>query len=445
MMTEAQRHRVGDLVRGGLLLVGDGYRMRNEELGSTGIPFVRGGDIQDGWINHRTTDHIRPEYAPRVSGKLTQPWDVAFITKGTVGRVGILRPEQPPVVFAPQVAYWRSLDPNRIDRRFLYYLLNGSEFQAALDADKTHGAMVADYVSISQQHDFRLVFPPIDDQRAMVRILGSLDDKIELNRRMNETLEEMARALFKSWFIDFDPVHAKAAGRTPHGMDEATARLFPASFEDPELGTIPKGWRSAPLGDWVEALSGGTPSKSIDAYWNGDIPWISPKAMTSIHVSDSDERVSPEAIGNGTRLAPRGATLVMVRGMGLHSEVRISQAQRDLAFNQDVKALIGKGIDPALLLFALLNAQEDLLGRVESSGHGTGKLPSDILFSRSITMPPERAQALLARPISLFSERIAIARDESHTLASFRDTLLPKLLSGELHIKDAEKFVGQAT
>ena len=140
--------RLGDLVSERALSISDGYRVRNEELGPDGIPFVRGGDIGDGWINTQTVDHIRPELADRVRAKLAYPGDVAFITKGTVGRSGRLRAGQPAVVFAPQVAYWRVLASEVLDSRFLFYLTRSWEFQSALDGVKTHGSMVADYVSI---------------------------------------------------------------------------------------------------------------------------------------------------------------------------------------------------------------------------------------------------------------------------------------------------------
>src|SRR3990172_3126702 len=100
MAGKSREVRLGDLVHQGVLAISDGYRVRNEELGSEGVPFVRGGDIGDGWINTDTEDHIRPEFLDRVRAKLTKPGDAAFITKGTVGRAGRLRPEQPPVVFA---------------------------------------------------------------------------------------------------------------------------------------------------------------------------------------------------------------------------------------------------------------------------------------------------------------------------------------------------------
>jgi type I restriction enzyme S subunit len=321
-----------------------------------------------------------------------------------------------------------ALEPVRkdIDLKFSYYLIKYVGLNHLKDGTSNP--------SLSRDTFGAQVFPipPIDAQRAIAHILGTLDDKIELNRRMNETLEAMARALFKSWFVDFDPVRAKAEGRTPTGMDAETAELFPSELVDSELGPIPKGWTSAALAHWATALSGGTPSKSDPSLWGGELPWISPKVMTSIHADEPDAFVSPAAIGNGTRLTPAGSTLIMVRGMGLHNEVRVSQAIGDVTFNQDVKALVPKAIDPHLLLFAMLDAQPELLGRVESSGHGTGKLPSEILLAHRLVMPSQKVQGCLAAQFAAVNARIQSARSEARSLARLRDELLPRLLSGDL-------------
>src|SRR6266540_1896448 len=103
---------------------------------------------------------------------------------------------------------------------------------------------------------FEIPVPSLHEQRAIARILGALDDKIELNRQMNATLEAIARALFQSWFVDFDPVRAKAEGRAPYGMDAATAALFPDGFEESALGEVPRGWEILPLGDFLNLKRG---------------------------------------------------------------------------------------------------------------------------------------------------------------------------------------------
>jgi len=328
----------------------------------------------------------------------------------------------------------------RLHGRFLYYALQSGPVTRDLHSRSTGTTVLG--VRQTELRRIQIPVPPLRAQRAIAHILGTLDDKIDLNRRMNDTLEAMARALFKSWFVDFDPVRAKAEGRQPSGMDAETAKLFPSEFVESELGEIPKGWTCSPLGDWASALSGGTPSKSNPSLWGGDLPWVSPKVMTSMHADEADDFVTASAVGNGTRIAPLGSTLVMVRGMGLHQEVRVSQARREVTFNQDVKALVPKAIEASLLLFALLNGQEELLGRVESSGHGTGKLPSEILLGHRITLPPISRQKPLAQTFDALNDRIGAARQEARTLAKTRDTLLPQLLSGELDISTIECFAG---
>jgi len=228
--------------------------------------------------------------------------------------------------------------PEAVYPRFLYWLFLTREFNRELFASATGTKIV--HTAPSRMEAFRFRLPSVTQQRYIAGVLDALDDKIELNRKMNETLEAMARALFKSWFVDFDPVRAKMAGRAPFGMDATTAGLF--------------------------------------------------------------------------------------------------------TFNQDVKALVPRYIVPSLLLLALLDAQAELLLKVESSGHGTGKLPSEILLAHPITMPPVDVQHRLSATFDTLLDRIALARQESRTLAELRDLLLPKLLSGELRIREAEKAVEAA-
>ncbi|MEZ5818917.1 MAG: restriction endonuclease subunit S [Hyphomicrobiaceae bacterium] len=131
-------------------------------------------------------------------------------------------------------------------------------------------------------------------------------------------------------------------------------------------------------------LSGGTPSKANPQYWNGLIPWLTPKDMSQYDGVTTDS-VSASAIGNGTRLAPSDALFIAVRGMSLHSEIRIVRAQREMAFNQDIKAIVPRGIDRDFLFFALQSRIPELLAAVEAAGHGTGRLPTDRL--ESLTIP----------------------------------------------------------
>jgi len=443
MAGEWRELRLGDLVAQGALSISDGYRVRNAELGPEGIPFVRGGDIGDGWINTTTTDHIRPEFTDRVRAKLARAGDVAFITKGTVGRAGRLRPGQPAVVFAPQVAYWRVLASDILDSGFLFYLIQSHAFQSALDGVKTHGSMVADYVSISLQHDFAFKFPDIKSQRAIAHILGTLDDKIDLNRRMNETLEAMARALFKSWFVNFDPVRAKAEGRDP-GLPESIAGLFPDNFEDSELGEIPKGWQVKSIGDLADVAGGTTPSTKEPAYWDGGThAWATPKDLSGLAVPvllDTERRITDAGLSQvGSGLLPKGTVLLSSRApIGY-----LAVAEIPVAINQGFIAMLPKtGTSNLFLLLWASVAHEEIVSRA----NGSTFLEISKANFRPISVVTPSADVMykfdqLARPLY---ERIVECARESHTLATLRDALLPKLIAGELRLKDAERLLEEA-
>jgi type I restriction enzyme S subunit len=161
--------------------------------------------------------------------------------------------------------------------------------------------------------------------------------------------------------------------------------------------------------------------------------------MTDIHVSNSDDRVTSAAIGHGTRLAPAGSVLVMVRGMGLHQGVRVSQARRDVTFNQDVKALVPRRISGTYLLFGLLDAASYLFSKVETSGHGTGKLPTVFLEGLNFVVPEGPALLSVIRPLDALNDKIAANHEEAVTLATVRDLLLSRLMSGEIRVTDAER------
>jgi type I restriction enzyme S subunit len=318
---------------------------------------------------------------------------------------------------------------------YLYWLLRTPQYRAYCRSHATGTTNLG-----LAREDF-LAFPasePSSIQLGIADTLTALEDKVELNDQIGATLEAMARALFKCWFVDFEPVRAKMQGRDV-GLPRALAHLLPARLVETERGEIPEGWVAGTVASFSTPFSGGTPSKKDATFWGGEIPWITPKAMTSIHVDDADEYVTGRALGNGTRLVPRGTTLVMVRGMGLHEEVRVSQARRDVAFNQDVKALVPRDIDGTLLLYALLDAQQVLLQRVESSGHGTGRLPTDLLMAHRVTIPQGPLHDALADVLCSLNDRIALAREESRTLTALRDALLPKLISGKLRVNDAGK------
>jgi len=411
-----KNHKIGDLVAARVLKVSDGYRVTNLELGPEGIPFVRGGDIGDGSIDTDTIDRIRPEYSERVRNKLTEPGDVAFITKGTVGRVGFLRADQPPVVFAPQVCYWRVVDKDKIDPRFIFYLLRGAEFQANLDAVKTHGSMVADYVSITDQLNFRLTFPPFAEQHAIAQILGALDDKIELNRRMNETLESLTATVFSKWLAD-NQASLRSIG-TQDLIDQKTL-LINDGYRAKNSELDAEGLPFARAGN----LNNGFDFSGADLLGVNSIPAAGNKVSQPYDsVFTSKGTVGRIAlVMPGTPQFVYSPQLCFWRSQDtqkLHSLV-LHQWMRSREFQRQVDVVKG---------------QTDMADYVNLRDQRRMK----------ITLPWDIDSERIGGQLESLTKKVDLNLRESQTLAALRDTLLPKLLSGEVRVRDAEKVVGEA-
>ena len=221
---------VSELQRDGVLLVEDGnhgeYRPRPDEFVDTGVAFIRAADMDAGRVLFGSAARINETARKRITKGIGVPGDVLLSHKGTVGKVAMVDACAPPFVCSPQTTFWRTLDQARLDRKYLYAFLRSAGFHAQL-ATRAGETDMAPYVSLTSQRGLSVTLPPINIQRAIAHILGTLDDKIELNRRMSETLEAMARALFKSWFVDFDPVRAKHALSKVEGMDGRWRRGSP--------------------------------------------------------------------------------------------------------------------------------------------------------------------------------------------------------------------------
>jgi type I restriction enzyme S subunit len=283
-----------------------------------------------------------------------------------------------------------------------------------------------------------VVAPPRAIQETIAHILGTLDDKIELNRRMNETLEAMVRALFKSWFVDFDPVRAKAQRQAPPGMDPATAALFPSEFQDSELGEIPKGWRVSPIGDVVNVCGGSTPPTKEPKYWDGGIHcWATPKDLSGKQAPvllDTDRRITDGGLAQiSSGLLPAGTLLLSSRApIGY---VAISQVP--VAVNQGFIAMPpGGAVGSAFLLFWVHFNMDQILARAggttfqEISKRNFRPIPLAVPDGGVLAQFSEVAEPILQRIVG--NER------ESRALARIRDLLLPRLLSGELSVAQTE-------
>jgi len=284
---------------------------------------------------------------------------------------------------------------------------------------------------------FVIPLPPLPEQQAIAHILGSLDDKIELNRRMNETLESIARTLFKSWFVDFDPVRAKMEGRQPYGMDAETAALFPDGFEGSILGEIPRGWKIVTLGEVVgineRSLTKDFPYKEIE--------YIDISSVSIGKLEGTTTYTLEIAPSRAKRLVRHGDTIWATVRPNRKSYLFIHTPQDNLVVSTGFAVLTPKSIPPTFLYTWVTTDQfVDYLTYSADGSAYPAVLPSR--FSDAIILLP--ALCVLQKFEQLISpmfSHIFQNNEESQTLATLRDTLLPKLLSGEIRVKDAEKEV----
>jgi type I restriction enzyme S subunit len=250
--------------------------------------------------------------------------------------------------------------------------------------------------------------PDLAGQRSISKILAALDDKIEINGKVSRTCLSLATTLYG----------------------------YASSSES---------WHDLQLKDAGRWYSGGTPSTGNAGFWGGNIPWISAASLRSPWIQTSDRCLTGEGVAHGTRLVPAGSIIFVVRGMSLKSEFRIGLAQREVAFGQDCKAIVARdGVSPHVLLHGLLSRSEEILGLVDEAGHGTGRLATDRIGALRILIPPGPEYSLVKQIEDL--DRIAADRQaESKMLGRLRYTLLPKLMSGEIRVRDAEKIVEDVT
>lgn len=315
------------------------------------------------------------------------------------------------------------------DTKFLYYALQGIPVRPFMSGS------VQAKLSQGNLNRIPVLYPMNESERhAIAYILGTLDDKMELNRRMNETLEAMARSLFKSWFVDFDPVRANAEGRDT-GLPKHIADLFPARFVDSELGEIPEGWEAKSLDQIAKFLNGLALQKYPPTH-DRSLPVIKIAQLRSGRADGSDRAsadLDPDyIIVNGDILFSWSGSLECVLWSGGSG-----------ALNQHLFKVTSSDYPRWLCYFAvhhhLDNFRHIAAGKATTMGH----IQRHHLSDTKIAVPAKSVLREIDQQIAPLFERLWMCELESQTLASLRDTLLPKLISGELRVKNAEKFIGR--
>jgi len=433
---------------------------------AAGYPYVAIPQVKDGRLDLSDARFISHDHFIEWTRKACpQKWDVILSRRCNPGDTAVV-PSGLQCALGQNLVLLRA-DGKGVLPEFLRWLVRGPRWWEQVQTFINVGA-VFDSLKCADIPSFRLPIPPLEDQRAIAHILGTLDDKIELNRRMNETLETIAWALFKSWFVDFLPVRAKMAARTQTGdpvrlpaegsaqtgakhalskvvraegrpstssgqaipgLPEHLADLFPDSFEDSELGEIPKGWEVSSVDEQFNLTMGQSPPGETYNEFGDGLPFYQGRAdFTSRFPARRVYCTAP------TRFAKASDTLVSVRApVG-----DINMAVEDCAIGRGVAAVRHK-TGSRSYTYQFMCSLEEVFARFEAEGTVFGSIGKKDFHAIPCIVPPRLLVRAFEHITSPVDDRIENCERESQALAALRDSLLPKLISGEIRVKELDK------
>lgn len=385
-----------------------GSQLHQKDYVPVGTPILTVEHLGDNRIIHQDLPRVSDYDKERLSKYTLRKGDIVFSRVGSVDRRALVREAEEGWLFSGRCLRVRP-DPNKIDPGYLSYFFGWASFKEYIRAIAVGATMPSLNTQILS--DVIVPYPSLSEQRTIAHILGTLDDKIELNRRMNETLEEMARALFKSWFVDFDPVRAKMEGRDP-GLPKHLADLFPDRLVDSELGPIPEGWKVKALGELIE-LAYGKALKADDRK-GGIIPVYGSNGQVGWH----DERL---VAGPGIVVGRKG-------NPGIVTWTESDFFPIDTTFYvvpiKDSKSLP--------FLFFALNTQDLPSIAADSAVPGLNR---NLAYMNRQIVPDKMVMNEFINYANIIFTRRHGLEEESRILAAQRDALLPKLISGELRVE----------
>lgn len=466
MGSEWQTGSVGDLFD----LI-NGYAFKSREFRTSGIPVIKIKNIKAGHFSEHEFSYVSRSYLDERPQKLARNGDLLISMSGNrhdgspetwVGKVAFFD-KSSPYLINQRVGALRARDNTVVDPRFMGYLLSAWDYQFLFISIATSSGGQAN-LSPKQILNAKIKYPSLGIQQKIGRILGRLDDKIALNQQINTTLESMAQALFKSWFVDFDPVidNALAAGNPiPEALQaraDARAALgdqrkplpdhirqqFPDRFVlTEEMGWVPEGWHISTIGEEVETTGGGTPSTKNPDFWeSGTHPFCTPKDMSqlkSLVLMDTERHLTDAGVRKiSSGQLPKGTVLMSSRapiGYLAISDIPVS-------VNQGIIAMLpNQHYGPVYLLCWAKTNMNHITDRAngstfqEISKKNFRPIPFLVPGKGILEAFNEQAEAIYSR--------ILLTSEQTDALTRLRDTLLPKLLSGELRVPEAERPVAE--
>ena len=426
-------------------IIGGGTPKRSEKsYWGGGIPWLSVKDFNSGnRYVERSEEYITELGLQQSSTKLLQAGMIIVSARGTVGELSQLKQD----MAFNQSCYGIDAKKKYINNEYLFYLLK-TKIQELKSI--SHGS-VFDTITRDTFDNIYVSLPSKAKQKSIAHILGMLDDKIELNQKMNQTLEEIAKTIFKSWFVDFDPVRAKAGG-FPTGIPSEISDLFPDELVESEIGEIPKGWEAHSLGTFTN-LTKGRSYKSSELQ-NSLTALVTLKSFLRGGGYRPDGLKSYVGAYKPEQIIREGDLLVALTDVTQAADVigkpaiaRKSSAHNTLVASLDVGIVrpLDRGIvTREYCYYLMLTNRYTAHSLGYTSGTTVLHLAKDAVSNFRFCLPPESLIRHFSELICTTHQRIFVAERENEILSELRDTLLPKLISGELRIPDAEKFLKEA-
>ena len=418
-----------------------GSRLKSDKYVRDGVPVIRGTNLKGSRYFDEAFVYVSETTAEELRSCIVTEGDLVFPHRGAIGEVGIVQRQHPRYLLSTSMMKF-TCNRNDADPLYVYYYFRSPTGRHELLQNASQVGTPGIATPLTSLKSAKIILPPLREQRAIASALGALEDKIELNRHMNHSLEQIARAIFQSWFVDFDPVWAKQEGRQPAGIDADTVALFPNDFEESELGPIPKGWRVGPLTDIIDINPTRRVSRGSEATFveMADMPTDGPRVLqTTKRLVD----------GSGARFQSGDVLLARITPSLEHGKTAYVDflPDRRVGFGSTEFIVMHsrQGFPPEYAYFIARDPNFRAHAIQNMSGtSGRQRVPAESLAYYGLVQP----DAVVADRFGLiarnFFAKIRANDEESRTLAAIRDTLLPKLISGEIRIKDAEKIVGEA-
>lgn len=348
--------------------------------------------------------------------------------KGTAGSVTLSQTAFWPI----DTTFFIKDEPQKRNLRFTYYLLKNINFKNLISDSAVPG------LNRDMAHSIEILVPDMEEQKRIADILGAFDDKIELLQKQNTTLENMAKALFKSWFVDFGIVHAKQQGQPKaavmqqYHLTEELYNLFPSSFEPSALGPIPTGWQVKSLDDLANLVLGGTPSRVKKSYWdNGTIPWINSGKINDFRIATASEYITQNGYDHSaTKMMPKRTTLVAITGATLGA---VSLTEIECCANQSVVGIVATQKLPSEYVYPWILFNMDAL-LAKQTGGAQQHINKNDVASLLVLLPSSSILKSYVESVANLYNKITCNVKQIQTLTEMRDALLPRLISGKIRV-----------